>query len=82
MSSDCATVIDLWTHWGQTTTVDRNNATACCSPVLVKEGQQRTGIPGVLCASDGIVTTIYWGRSNLRGSIPDWIENLKNLKHL
>jgi hypothetical protein len=45
MSNDCLTVYDLWTHWGKTTTVDRNSPTACCYGL---EGKvQLTGIPGV-----------------------------------
>jgi hypothetical protein len=67
MSNDCAAVIDLWTHWGQTTTVDRNSPTACCR--LLGETQQLTGITGVFCTSDGNVTGIGWIDQSLSGSI-------------
>jgi hypothetical protein len=80
MSNDCATVIDLWTHWGQTTTVDRNSPTACCS--ILEARVQRTGIEGVTCLSDGSVTHISWYSQSLSGSIPDSIGNLKNLEGL
>jgi hypothetical protein len=88
MSNDCATVIDLWTHWGQTTTVDRNSPTACC--YRLGETYQPTGIEGVTCLSDGKVTEIRWDRvteirwdrQSLSGSIPDSIGNLKNLEYL
>jgi hypothetical protein len=80
MSNDCATVIDLWTHWGQTTTVDRNSPTACC--FRLGNARQPTGIEGVTCLSDGIVTQINWYSRSLSGSIPDYIGNLKNLEWL
>jgi hypothetical protein len=80
MSNDCAIVVDLWTHWGKTTTVDRNSPTACC--FRLGETYQPTGIEGVTCLSDGIVTQINWYSKSLSGSIPDSIGNLKNLERL
>jgi hypothetical protein len=80
MSNDCAIVVDLWTHWGKTTTVDRNSPTACC--FRLGETYQRTGIREVRCTLDGSVTGIGWYSQSLSGSIPDSIGNLKNLKSL
>jgi hypothetical protein len=78
MSNDCATVIDLWTHWGQTTAVDRNSPTACC----YRLGETQPGIRGVQCTSDGNVFEINWGSQSLRGPIPDSIGNLVNLERM
>jgi hypothetical protein len=80
MSNDCAIVVDLWTNWGKNTTVDRNSPTACC--FRLGETKQLTGIEGVTCLSDGIVTQIDWYSKSLSGSIPDSIGNLKNLEYL
>jgi hypothetical protein len=77
MSHDCAIVIDLWKHWGQNTTVDRNNRTGCC--LLVGSKQP---IPAVICTPDGKVTDINWQDKGLNGSIPESITNLKNLESL
>ncbi len=74
MSSDCKIIVDLWKHWNQTTTVDRNNATACCL--------SSSDIPDVYCTSDGKVTKINWHSQSLRGSIPSSIENLTSLQSL
>ena len=78
--SDCAIVIDLWKHFGRTTTVDQNNATACC--YYLGESAQPSGIEGVTCTSDGKVTEISWAFKNLNGTIPNSIGNLKNLQYL
>jgi len=71
MSSDCEIVVDLWTNWNQTTTVDGTDPTACCL------------MGGVSC-TDGNVTKIEWGSQTppLTGSIPPEIGNLISLKGL
>ena len=89
MSHDCLTVYDLWTYWGQTTTVDRNSPTACCSklfdydldainPAVV----QSPDIPGIDCTLDGNVTGVAWFRKYLSGSFSSEIGNLVNLQRL
>jgi hypothetical protein len=80
MSNDCAIVVDLWKHFGRTTTVDQNNATACC--YLLGASAQPSGIEGVTCTSDGKVTEISWPLKNLSGTIPNSIRNLNNLSVL
>ena len=80
MSGDCAIVVDLWKHWGKTTTVDRTHPTACC--YTLGKADQPSGIEGVTCTSDGKVTKIKWPFKKLSGPIPDSIGNLKNLQTL
>ena len=80
MSHDCAIVVDLWKHWGKTTTVDRTHPTACC--YLLGESDQPSGIKGVTCTSDGKVTGLSWSRRSFSGSIPDSIGNLTSLEFL
>jgi hypothetical protein len=77
MSNDCAVVIDLWTHFGKTTTLDRNNATGCCST-----SDTKPDIPHVVCNPFGKVSRIGWDNQSLTGSIPDYIGNLKSLEFL
>jgi hypothetical protein len=74
MSNDCAIVIKLWKHWGQTTKVQTRSVIRnwpCCG-----------GITGLECTLDGSVTGIRWDDLSLSGSIPDSIGNLENLKWL
>ena len=80
MTYDCTIIVDLWTNWGKNTTVDRNNATACCK--YFDSYIQSPNIEGVFCTSDGNVTAILWGYQSLSGTIPDSIGNLVNLGQL
>ena len=80
MSGDCAIVVDLWKHWGKTTTVDRTHPTACCK--RFGKSDQPSGIEGVYCTSDGKVTRINWSSMGLSGSIPGYIGKLTNLRSL
>ena len=77
MSHDCEIVYDLWTQFGKTTTVDRNNETACCYWLGVEVQRQPTVIPEVYCTPDGNVTRILWRSRSLSGYIPDSIGNLE-----
>jgi hypothetical protein len=63
---DCCIVVNLWKHFGKSTSVDPNSSTACCS------------MSGVLCWN-GRVRNIRWKNQGLTGSIPSWINKLKNL---
>jgi len=79
MSHDCAIVVDLWKHWGKTTTVNRTHPTACCS---VPDRRSIPGTYGVTCTSGGKVTRINWSSMGLSGSIPGYIGKLTNLRSL
>jgi hypothetical protein len=86
MSHDCAIVVDLWKHWGKTTTANRTLEFACCTSMPHGINASRSfissDIPNVSCHSDGKVEEIQWRGQSLSGSIPDSIGNLKNLKDL
>ena len=77
-SPECCWVVESWKKMGGTTSVDHTSATACCSNI---DGNDQTpsGIPGVTCTSDGIVTEITWRGQSLRNSIPTELSNLTNL---
>ena len=77
-SPQCCWVKRSWELMGQTTSVSSTSSTACC--YYLGSTTQTSGIPGIYCSSDGIVTKIHWGLKSLRYSIPTELSNLKNLQ--
>jgi hypothetical protein len=84
-TAECFWVVESWKKMGRTTSVDPTNATACCNYVVSSNGTtttQNSGIPGVTCTSDGIVTKINWWDLGLVHSIPAELGSLKSLTYL
>ena len=79
-SPQCCWVKRSWELMGKTTSVSSTSATACC--YYVGSTTQTSGIPGIYCTSDGIVTEIEWYGQSLRNSIPSSIGKLVNLQSL
>jgi hypothetical protein len=64
--TNCNVVVQMWRDLGQSTNVSQTDPdpTACCS----KSGNKvhlTSGIPGVVCSSDGIVQELQWSNQGL-----------------
>ena len=84
-SPECCWAISSWQKMGRITSASSTNATACCNTLVSTTGTtttQNSGIPGVKCTSNGIVTEINWWRQSLQGQIPPELWNFTNLQHL
>jgi hypothetical protein len=84
-SPHCCWVKRSWQLMGRTTSVSPTKSTACCYYLVSSTGTatiQNSGIPGVACNSNGIVTQIMWHDQGLIYSIPTELENLRNLIRL
>jgi len=68
---DCCRVVQLWKHFGKSTSVSWKNKKECCKKGLAKR-----------CYSDYRVKVIDWGNKGLSGSIPSWINKLSKLQKL
>jgi hypothetical protein len=79
-TAECFSVVESWKKMGKTTSVSSTSATACC--YFLGSTTQTSGIPGVYCTSDGIVTEIKWYAQSLQGQIPPELSNLVNLTRL
>ena len=79
-SPGCCWVKRSWQLMGKTTSVSSTSATGCC--YYLGSTTQTSGIPGIYCTSDGIVTEIRWNGQSLQGSIPAELSNLVNLTRL
>ncbi len=75
-SPQCCWVVLSWQKMGKTTSVDHNNATACC------KNRVSAGIPGVQCTPTGIVAQIDWHGQSLQGSIPPELATLSSIFYL
>jgi hypothetical protein len=74
-SPECCWIIRSWQKMGKITSASSTDATACCYYLT-------SGIPGIKCNSDGIVTEIRWYAQSLQGQIPAELSNLVNLQRL
>ncbi len=79
-TAECFWVVESWKKMGKTTSVSSTSATACC--YYLGSTTQTSGIQGVYCTSDGIVTEIRWYGQSLQGQIPAELSNLVNLTRL
>jgi hypothetical protein len=76
----CQWVIKSWKAMGKTTSLDPIQPHDCC----YQKGSEihESGIPGVFCNSENVVTEINWKNQGLKGSVPIEMGNLNHLKVL